>query len=131
MCKDTADQRSKSKLTQAKMLYNRKEALKHDQNRCIQFCVRYVKSLEICANHALLFLFATMIFSFASNLMYMYDEATGSLMALTVYIFTYNWYILYGSALTRERRAFLSVSNVLDTYQYVTFCCFREKTKFY
>ncbi|KAL3986409.1 hypothetical protein ACH3XW_42635 [Acanthocheilonema viteae] len=49
--------------------------------------------------------------------MFTYDEATGSLMALTAYIFTYNWYMLYGNALTRARRAFLSVANVLDTYQ--------------
>ncbi|EFO15900.1 hypothetical protein LOAG_12608 [Loa loa] len=49
--------------------------------------------------------------------MYTYDEVTGSLMALTAYIFTYNWFLLYGNALTRERRAFLNVANVLDTYQ--------------
>lgn len=65
------------------------------------------------------------IFSFASNLIYVYDEATGSLMALTAYIFTYNWYILYGNALTRARRVFLNVANVLNTYQY--FFCFLEK----
>ncbi|VDM95403.1 unnamed protein product, partial [Onchocerca ochengi] len=54
---------------------------------------------------------------FASNLMYEYDEATGSLMALTAYIFTYNWFMQHGDALTRERRAFLNIANVLDTYQ--------------
>lgn len=59
--------------------------------------------------------------SFASNSMYEYDMPTGSLMALTVCIFTYNWYVLHGGALTRARRAFLSVASVLDTYQYVHF----------
>lgn len=58
-----------------------------------------------------------MMFSFVSNLMYTYDEATGSLMALTAYIFTYNWFMLHGNALTRARRVFLNVANVLDTYQ--------------
>uniref|UniRef100_A0A0R3RH06 SLATT domain-containing protein n=1 Tax=Elaeophora elaphi TaxID=1147741 RepID=A0A0R3RH06_9BILA len=57
------------------------------------------------------------MFSFASNLVYMYDEATGSLMALTVYVFTYNWFMLHGNALTRARRTFLNIANVLDTYQ--------------
>ncbi|KAM3716381.1 Elongator complex protein [Dirofilaria immitis] len=57
------------------------------------------------------------LFCFASNLMYKYDEETGSLMALTAYIFTYNWFMLHGNALTRERRAFLNVANVLETYQ--------------
>ncbi|VDN93591.1 unnamed protein product [Brugia pahangi] len=52
-----------------------------------------------------------------SNLMYTYDEATGSLMALTTSIFTYNWFMLHGNALTRARRAFLNVANILDTYQ--------------
>ncbi|CAG9539757.1 unnamed protein product [Cercopithifilaria johnstoni] len=49
--------------------------------------------------------------------MYTYDEATAGLMALTSFIFTYHWYMLYGNALTRARRAFLNVANVLDTYQ--------------
>ncbi|VDK40878.1 unnamed protein product [Gongylonema pulchrum] len=53
----------------------------------------------------------------ASNSVFKYDEAMGSLMAITAGIFTYNWYMLYGGALTRARRAFLNVANVLDTYQ--------------
>uniref|UniRef100_A0A915Q4I4 BRO1 domain-containing protein n=1 Tax=Setaria digitata TaxID=48799 RepID=A0A915Q4I4_9BILA len=58
-----------------------------------------------------------MMHSFASNLIYDYDEVTGSLMALTVYVFTYNWFTLHGNALTRARKVFLNVANVLDTYQ--------------
>ncbi|VDK79241.1 unnamed protein product [Litomosoides sigmodontis] len=68
-------------------------------------------------NATLCTLLTSGLFCFASNLLYTYDEATGSLMALTAYIFTYNWYMLYGNALTRARRAFLNVANVLNTYQ--------------
>lgn len=32
-------------------------------------------------------------------------------------IFTLEWFSLHGSGLTRQRRAFLNVKNVLDTYQ--------------
>ncbi|VDM99645.1 unnamed protein product [Thelazia callipaeda] len=47
--------------------------------------------------------------------MYEYDDMTGSLMALTASVFAYYWFLLYGCALTRERKAFLDISNILDT----------------
>ncbi|VIO99088.1 Uncharacterized protein BM_BM17789 [Brugia malayi] len=68
-------------------------------------------------NATLCILFTVGLSCFMSNLMYIYDEATGSLMALTTSIFTYNWFMLHGNALTRARRAFLNVANILDTYQ--------------